>query len=288
MPSLNTKIQAEIFHALPAEAVQSPDRPELKLHEALDIIEGRGSERTTELHAAKRAVERHFAETTDLEEKATSHYYLLRILLAERISHENQCARDLYNKMHAALLVVEENYRREYRAVKSQPEQQIIHKQCEAFYQLVDSYFRTLEIAYENKGLHAASERTHANKMRFRRRAAHFSGRHFVHAGHLFLEHSSNYGHSFLRWGATVAIFIAFFGLIYLVLDLFASGQAFHGNAAGQNLLDYFYFSMITFTTAGFGDIVPLTNAAKFLSGIEALSGYIMLGIFITLIQKRL
>jgi hypothetical protein len=41
------------------------------------------------------------------------------------------------------------------------------------------------------------------------------------------------------------------------------------------------YFSVITITTVGYGDIVPLTPWARFLAGLEATLGIVQLGLFI-------
>ena len=41
-----------------------------------------------------------------------------------------------------------------------------------------------------------------------------------------------------------------------------------------------FYLSMVTITTLGFGDIVPLTNTTRMLIGLESTIGVIILGWF--------
>lgn len=45
---------------------------------------------------------------------------------------------------------------------------------------------------------------------------------------------------------------------------------------------EFVYFSFITLTTAGYGDIVPLTRAAQALSILEALFGQLYLAILIS------
>jgi len=47
------------------------------------------------------------------------------------------------------------------------------------------------------------------------------------------------------------------------------------------------YFSAITITTVGFGDIVPLTGFARLLAGIEAVLGWILAGLFLNAIAFR-
>jgi hypothetical protein len=47
------------------------------------------------------------------------------------------------------------------------------------------------------------------------------------------------------------------------------------------------YFSAITITTTGFGDIVPLSGIARFLVGLEAVSGWLLAGLFLNAIATR-
>jgi hypothetical protein len=39
---------------------------------------------------------------------------------------------------------------------------------------------------------------------------------------------------------------------------------------------DFVYFSAMTYSTVGFGDVVP-TGAIRFMAGLEALTGFVML-----------
>ena len=41
------------------------------------------------------------------------------------------------------------------------------------------------------------------------------------------------------------------------------------------------YLSMVTITTLGYGDIVPLTNTARILIGVESTLGIIIMGWFV-------
>jgi hypothetical protein len=65
------------------------------------------------------------------------------------------------------------------------------------------------------------------------------------------------------------------FGLGYFLL----ARDAGLGTLAGlptAELPDYVYFSAVTYTTVGFGDVVP-TGAIRFLAGMEALTGFVMI-----------
>ena len=47
------------------------------------------------------------------------------------------------------------------------------------------------------------------------------------------------------------------------------------------------YFSAVTITTVGYGDVVPLTGAARFFAALEATLGIILLGLFISSLASR-
>lgn len=66
------------------------------------------------------------------------------------------------------------------------------------------------------------------------------------------------------------------FGLAFYLLE--AAGASFgviHGIATGS-LVDHVYFSAVTFTTVGFGDVIP-SGPLRFLAGTEALTGFVLI-----------
>jgi len=257
----------------------------MNLRDAVHLIEGRETDqRFTE---AKRAIDKQLAEACDAEEKATCYYYLLRLVLRGHMLFENKEARDLYAKMLENFHQREVEYKKDYFGVKDKEDKKIIHSQIDAFYQLIDIYFGTLEAVYSRRGLSSASERVYIEKMKFRRRHALFSGKHMKHLGHLFLEKTSHYGQSLGRWGVTVLLFITLFAVVYAALDYLSVGSMLAQYKNQNSLFDYFYFSVVTFTTLGYGDIVPVTIIEKIIVGVEVLLGFTMLGIFINLIKQR-
>jgi hypothetical protein len=48
------------------------------------------------------------------------------------------------------------------------------------------------------------------------------------------------------------------------------------------------YYSMVTFTTLGFGDVAPKTHLAAILITSEVITGYIMLGGLISIFSNKL
>jgi len=81
---------------------------------------------------------------------------------------------------------------------------------------------------------------------------------------------TSDCGRSFLRWGLwTVALTCLFAGLYEGVeLDF----------GAHPTYLSTLYYSVVTLTTLGYGDVVPASPAAQLLAMCEVAVGYVMLG----------
>ncbi len=65
------------------------------------------------------------------------------------------------------------------------------------------------------------------------------------------------------------------FALGYLALERFHLGEVLQGNV-GLGLLDIVYFSGVTFTTIGYGDVVPI-GPARFMAAMEALTGLVLI-----------
>lgn len=91
---------------------------------------------------------------------------------------------------------------------------------------------------------------------------------------------TSDCGRSVLRWGVCSFGLAAFFAWAYTVV-----GINYGPNATW---LSPFYFSVVTFTTLGFGDVVPVTAAAQATVIVEVILGYVMLGGMLSLISNKL
>jgi len=65
------------------------------------------------------------------------------------------------------------------------------------------------------------------------------------------------------------------FGLGYYLLLLWPG--AGHMSGTSGSILEYVYFSATVFTTLGFGDLLP-TGPIRFLTGTEALTGFVLIG----------
>lgn len=54
----------------------------------------------------------------------------------------------------------------------------------------------------------------------------------------------------------------------------------------GYQIIDFLYFSAITITTLGFGDIIPNDTLVRVLIMVQTLSGLIVIGLFISELIK--
>lgn len=74
-----------------------------------------------------------------------------------------------------------------------------------------------------------------------------------------------------------------FRAMFILFLVLLVSGTSFYATVEGWSILDAFYFSVITLSTVGYGDLHPTTGLSKIFTVFYLLTG---IGVFVALITK--
>ncbi|RMG74691.1 MAG: hypothetical protein D6710_01230 [Nitrospirae bacterium] len=91
---------------------------------------------------------------------------------------------------------------------------------------------------------------------------------------------TSDCGRSMTRWCAWTLLFIIGFGLLY----------SFTGVDYGEHRTWFspFYYSVVTFTTLGYGDVVPAGVVSQFLAIIEVTIGYVMLGGLLSIFANKM
>ena len=96
---------------------------------------------------------------------------------------------------------------------------------------------------------------------------------------------TSDYGrnlYKWIRWSFGIAVFFGF-------LFLFIGPEQFRPQQPeAYTWFSFFYYSFVTFTTLGFGDIIPTTWFTEVLVTVEVLIGYIMLGGLISIFANKL
>jgi uncharacterized protein YjbI with pentapeptide repeats len=91
-------------------------------------------------------------------------------------------------------------------------------------------------------------------------------------------------GRSLSRWAGWSLLLALMFAFIYWNLG----PQSFATQHLNFNFITLFYYSVVTFTTLGFGDIIPRTTTAAMWVTLEVILGYIMLGGLITIFASKL
>jgi hypothetical protein len=96
-------------------------------------------------------------------------------------------------------------------------------------------------------------------------------------------------GKSFFRWALWSLGFAIGFAFIYysFYTDYMLNFQTVYVSEEFP-LFSFIYYSIVTFTTLGFGDIVPRTGWLQFWVMLEVILGYIMLGGLISIFANKL
>jgi uncharacterized protein YjbI with pentapeptide repeats len=95
---------------------------------------------------------------------------------------------------------------------------------------------------------------------------------------------SSDCGRSLLRWANWSILFAFLYSLIYYHLGR----SHFYVANMRTSYVTALYYSIVTFTTLGFGDIAPTTNIAAMIVCSEVILGYLMLGGLISIFAAKL
>ena len=78
-----------------------------------------------------------------------------------------------------------------------------------------------------------------------------------------------------------------FASLALLAAVAIASGTGFYSIVEGFRVVDAFYFSVVTLTTVGYGDLAPQTDAGKLFTAVYALLGIGILLALVTTVATR-
>lgn len=106
---------------------------------------------------------------------------------------------------------------------------------------------------------------------------------------------TSNCGRSMTRWGLFLAINILLFAVIYWGMDTWmppGEPLASHLKNIGEGglpggFIPYLYYSVVTFTTLGYGDVAPQTIAGQIVLIIHISIGYLGLGALLSILATK-
>lgn len=158
-------------------------------------------------------------------------------------------------------------------------------------YQQVEEIYRHLRIVTEDEGLFDLSGRFFRREMVARRKQLpiYSSTRILSKTVDLFC----GYGEEPLRIIGFTLLTIFVYAACYLVSGLSYAGQLLQlelSKGLSTNFyyfLDALYFSIVTFTTLGYGDITP-QGFSRFLAATEALMGSFTLALFVVVFVKKM
>lgn len=102
----------------------------------------------------------------------------------------------------------------------------------------------------------------------------------------LFFHFYCGHGARILRPIFISQSFVILFSLIFFCCNLIYNANQSVANSIG--LLQSFYFSVVTFTTLGFGDIVPKHGLGQILVALEVMLGYLLLGTLIAILIRKI
>ncbi|MCV6626906.1 MAG: ion channel [Cellvibrionaceae bacterium] len=164
------------------------------------------------------------------------------------------------------------------------------HEQLD-LYQQAEEIYRHLRKVFENQGLFESAGYFFEREMVVRRKQMpkYSLGRIISKTVDLFC----GYGEQPLRVVAFSSIIILGFASLYFFSGINFGGQTVsfdpYGGWSknGRALLDSIYFSVVTFTTLGYGDITPL-GISRLFAAIEALIGSFTLALFVVVFVKKM
>ena len=91
---------------------------------------------------------------------------------------------------------------------------------------------------------------------------------------------TSDCGRSFLRWGACIFLLLSVFSVLF---NFVAVDYGEYPTAISS-----FYYSVVTLTTLGYGDVLPASMAAQILAMVEVIIGYVMLGGLLSIFANKM
>ncbi len=101
------------------------------------------------------------------------------------------------------------------------------------------------------------------------------------HVAYLLWRVTSDCGRSLRRWTAVIGAVAVLFAVLYAVVGIDVGAHA-------PGWLTYFYFSVVTLTTLGYGDVLPVSAVGQLLVVLEVCLGYLMLGGLISILANKM
>jgi len=151
----------------------------------------------------------------------------------------------------------------------------------------VSTIYRKLKQAHQRYGDYGKAGEFYYREMECKKkelRTKGFSLDWFKSFCYSFLKHSCGYGEKPLRVLRNWLILIFGFAIAYF----FSKSISFSGTSMLEDIFQSIYFSIITFTTLGHGDMQPISNWGRGLVMTEAILGAIFIALFIFVFGRKM
>jgi hypothetical protein len=103
-----------------------------------------------------------------------------------------------------------------------------------------------------------------------------------------YLRSSRFVGHAQLYTAVNVYLLLGLlWATLYLAIDAFYPGSIQVGSHLADRQTEFLYFSLVTLSTIGYGDIVPLTGEVRILAALEGVTGVLYIAITVAILISR-
>jgi hypothetical protein len=103
-----------------------------------------------------------------------------------------------------------------------------------------------------------------------------------------YLRNSRAVAHAELYTAVNIYLLLGLlWAAIYLAIDAFSPGAIRAGSGPADRQTELLYFSLITLSTVGYGDIVPLSGTARILAALEGVTGVLYIATTVALLVGR-
>ena len=166
-------------------------------------------------------------------------------------------------------------------------------------FEKISLYYLELRKFSEDVGLREVADDCFIKENNYQKKSYKEKRKYISYLSFKFWQFSSNYGTNPLKWILLSVLISVIFGLIFSSFPcpeyfpnpikniLCAMNPTLSVNSY-DSVFSPFYFSIVTFTTLGFGDITPQNLAAQIFIVAEVLIGYLMLGGLITIFFRKI
>ena len=165
-------------------------------------------------------------------------------------------------------------------------------KQAKDYYEQAEEVYRNLRMVTEKQGLFEQAGQFFQSEMAMRRKQMPlYSLKRCISK---FVDLFCGYGERPIRVVGFTSAVIGVFSVLFFYSGIHYGDQliAFDSSlTVGENInhfLSSVYFSVVTYTTLGYGDITPTLGFSRFLAALEALIGGFTLALFVVVFVKKM